>query len=378
MLAGLLAAVSASAEPADRVAAGGVSLRHIGDWEFEPRAEFLGARIGGLSGIDYEPAWNDRGMLVVISDDPGRHGPARAYLGEIEVADDRIVGLDWSYLLRLTWATGERMAGNGLDPEGIRIAMHEGFFGEPSLIWVSEGRADVASGPERGAPRIYEMCSAATRMDEWPAHETHVPTSSGRGAKGNRGFESIALMTRQTAIVGTEEPLRQDARDDGRFVRLSTYSFEEPMTGPIAQVAYPLDEAPPVGVHGLVELLGLENGRLLALERSGTPLGSFGAKLYLIDLAEATDTLGEASLAGAAFTPATKTLVADLGELLPSVGNIEGLCFGPTLDDGTATLLLVSDSNFAAGVPTVISALAIEDDGGAIRRAPLSQISDAE
>ncbi|MEM8758283.1 MAG: esterase-like activity of phytase family protein, partial [Planctomycetota bacterium] len=65
--------------------------------------------------------------------------------------------------------------------------------------------------------------------------------------------------------------------------------------------------------------------------------------------------------------PAEKRLVADLGELLPDVANIEGLCFGPSLADGTRTLLLVSDSNFTPGVATVVSALAIEADGGVLR-----------
>ncbi len=349
----------------------GVELRLIGERHLEPREEFLGTRIGGISGIDFEPSWNEGGTLVILSDDPGRYAPARAYLGQIELAEDRIVGLDWSYLLRLTWASGELIEGAGLDPEGIRIMMHEGTFGEPSLMWVSEGTAVMDGKGDPGAPRIYEMCSAATRMDEWPAPDSHVASAPGVGVKTNRSWESIAMVGHELAVVATEEPLQQDGTgEDGvGWVRLSTYSFARANTGPQAQVVYPLGPTPEgiaVGNTGLTDLLGLADGRLLSLERTFTPTGSFQVDLFVVDPAGATDVLGFGSLHDAEFTPAAKTHIATLNDLAPTVLNVEGVSFGPTLDDGTRTLLLVSDSDFRPGIPTVFTALAIEHDGGVL------------
>ncbi|MEL6497398.1 MAG: esterase-like activity of phytase family protein [Planctomycetota bacterium] len=348
-----------------------IRLRLIGERHLEPREEFLGTRIGGISGIDFEPTWRDSGTLVILSDDPGRYAPARAYLGQVELAEDRIVGLDWSYLLRLTWASGDLISGAGLDPEGIRIMMHEGTFGEPSLMWVSEGTAVMDGNGDPGAPRIYEMCSAATRMDEWPAPQSHVASSPGVGVKTNRSFESIAMIAHELAVVATEEPLKQDGEaDDGTgWVRLSTYSFAKANTEPIAQVVYPLGPTPEhVGIAstGLTDLLGLADGRLLSIERTFTPAGTFHVDLFVVDPSGATDVLELESLRGEEFVPASKTHIATLNDLAPTVLNVEGVCFGPTLEDGTRTLLLVSDSNFQPGVPTVFTAFAVEDDGGVL------------
>ncbi|MEM1071814.1 MAG: esterase-like activity of phytase family protein [Planctomycetota bacterium] len=350
----LIGTVSAS-EPASDI-----ELRLIGEHHIEPRAEFLGTRIGGLSGIDYEPNW---GFMIALSDDKGEHAPPRAYLAEIELAPDRIVGLEWMNVLKMHWGSGE-LIDVALDPEGIRFVPHGEKFGEPTLLFVSEG--DARRGVE---PRIYEMCSGATRMDEWPAPRSHVPTGrrSRVGVHDNRAFESVAVVGDRRAVVGTERPLRQDG---GRYVRLSTYDLREPLADAVSQVAYPLG-APGAALAspavGLVDLLALEGGRLLAVERSLRLTGGYSVELYIIDPAGATDVLDAPTLDDGGFTPARKTPVASLSDLAPTVLNVEGVCFGPRLADGTATLLFVSDSNFAPGLPTVLTALAIEDDGGVLR-----------
>jgi hypothetical protein len=342
-----------------------VRLRVIGEQRLEPQAEFLGTRIGGISGIDYDPVW---GYLVAISDDPGVRGPVRAYLGRVEVSADRFVTLDWSYLLRLTWGTGALFDAVGSDMEAVRFIPHNDYFGEPSMLITSEGDAGRGVGP-----RLYEFCSGATRMDEWPAPGTHEPASR-RGIRGNRGFEAAAVVGDRLAVVGTEEPLHQDGggptADREGWIRLTSYDLGVPLSPATGEVVYPLGPARgvlPGSVTGLTELLALEGGRLLAIERSASPLGVFDVRLFVVEPAGATDVLGRASLADGAFAAVVKTEIAALHELMPGVGNVEAACFGPTLADGTRTLLLATDSNFASGVPTVFTALAIEDDGGVLR-----------
>ena len=353
----------------------GVRLRLIGEQHFDSRAEYLGTRIGGLSGIDYDPDW---GFLIAMSDDSGEYAPPRAYLGTIELEPDRIVGLEWTNVLKMHWGSGD-LIDVTLDPESVRFVPHNEPFGEPTLLFVSEG--DARKGVE---PRIYEMCSGATRMDEWPAPRTHVAPSarSRTGVRHNRAFESVAVVGDRVAVVANESPLMQDGPEASAsgvgYVRLTTYDLHDPMAEAIAEVAYPVGPVPsslPMSQTGLVDLVALDGGRLLALERSFTLAGEHDARLFVVETSGATDVLGVESLAGAEFVPATKTLVGVLSELAPTVLNVEGLCFGPPLDDGTPTLLLVSDSNFMHGVPTVLTALAVESDGGLVR--PLTIDFDA-
>jgi len=81
------------------------------------------------------------------------------------------------------------------------------------------------------------------------------------------------------------------------------------------------------------------------LERSLSSL-AFGVRLYQVDFAGATDTSALAALAGTTYTPVTKTLLWSKSGL---GANFEGIALGPTLADGSASLLLVADDNGGTG-----------------------------
>ncbi len=117
---------------------------------------------------------------------------------------------------------------------------------------------------------------------------------------------------------------------------------------------------PPGGlkVGGLVELRALGNGRLLALERQFVAGIGNRVRLYRVDLAAGEDVAGRAR-AGRA-RPVAKRLVLDLAALGVEIGNIEGMDFGPRLDDGRRLLVLVSDDNFSPGQTTRFYALALD------------------
>ena len=101
-----------------------------------------------------------------------------------------------------------------------------------------------------------------------------------------------------------------------------------------------------LSLNGLVELLALEDGTFLALERSFSTGFGHSVNLHLYDVSGATDVSGLDSLVGATFTAGEKTLVADLGGFGPEIHNLEGLTFGPTLGTGNRSLVIVSDDNF--------------------------------
>ena len=132
------------------------------------------------------------------------------------------------------------------------------------------------------------------------------------------------------------------------------------------EYAYPLDppmKGEPGAQNGLVELVGLANGRLLSMERSWTMTAKQSIRVFLVELGDATDVNGRDSLNSGDFKGVQKTLLADLGG---SIGNAEGMCLGPKLDNGNQSLILCTDNNFAPGIPTTFVLYEIVDPEGKV------------
>ncbi|HED52728.1 MAG TPA: esterase-like activity of phytase family protein [Phycisphaerales bacterium] len=330
------------------------ALREVSRLDIPSDHSWLGTRVGGISGIDYDPDWQ---TWALISDDKGQHGPVRAYLADIQFQGDQLTNVEVTRVLPMCWGSGRLMTEDGFDPEAIRILPLEDYFGDPTLLWASEG------APDRGVPTtMYETCTGATRMDTWNSPESYRP-SRRKGIKNNKAIESVAIIGRRLAVVASEEPLKQDGSE---YIRFLTYDLDTPETEPVAAIAYPVGPTPEsmgAGFTGLVDLLALKDGRFLATERSWNFAGMHDVRIFLVETAGATDVLGMDSLAGADFTPARKTLIADLGD---TVGNGEGLCFGPVLPDGKRSLVLVSDNNFKPGEPTHFVAYEVTDPDGLV------------
>ncbi len=112
-----------------------------------------------------------------------------------------------------------------------------------------------------------------------------------------------------------------------------------------------------------MELLALGGERLLSLERSYTAGVGNTVRLFLVDLAGASNVRRVRSLVGHRPRPVTKTLVVDLADLGIRPDNVEGLSRGPVLADGRSTLLLVADDNFnPAQQRSQLLMLALPDD----------------
>lgn len=171
-------------------------------------------------------------------------------------------------------------------------------------------------------------------------------------ARSNRSLESLARDAASGALwTANEDTLVPDGPATtvaaGGVVRLQRFDAAGLPSG---QWAYRTDAIPGGALGGLetsgvVDLLVLPSGELLVLERSLSSL-FFGARIYQVDLASATDTGALVSLAGAGYTAAAKTLLWSATGL---GANFEGLALGPQLDDGSSSLLLVADDNGGTG-----------------------------
>ncbi|MET7332075.1 esterase-like activity of phytase family protein [Nonomuraea sp. NPDC005650] len=344
------AAPPASAERRDPVRI----TRFLGEQRLSHLLKFQDTTVGGLSGIDRDPA---TGTWYFISDDRWRYNPARFYTGRLDFDSEtgEFVGARVTGVKTLTRADGTPYPGYGqpgaADPESIRFDRWSG-----RLVWGDEG-----DRPDGRNPAIPISAAGVRTTDVQGRHigELRVPpnlrlTDTESGPRRNFGFEGLAVT--ENAIVGvTEGPRYEDGPvpsvERGAPARVTVWNRRGTAR---AQYAYPLDPLPTAPIppdgdsdSGVSEILAIDDNRYLALERSWIQGVNYRVKLYEIDLRGATNVLARDDLAqGMPYRPVTKRLVQDLGAFRPPTQNLESLAWGPRLADGTCTLVIGSDDNF--------------------------------
>lgn len=240
--------------------------------------------------------------------------------------------------LRLNGFTGDT-----LDTEGMVVWPSGG------LLISSETEPGIRSfGPDGRVLRALPVPEIFRLVNDGPT-----------GIKPNEGFEALtATVDGKTVWTTTETALKQDAAEAERArfnpVRLLRYDLRHQETGqsfePAAQYVYEVEPVPETGndfwVRGVVELLALPEGGLLALEREFvTGLGN-RVQLFRVEIGDATDVSALPALAGQSYRPVKKTLLYDFADAGFLPDNLEGMAFGPDLPNGDRTLVLVSDDNF--------------------------------
>jgi len=169
--------------------------------------------------------------------------------------------------------------------------------------------------------------------------------------RANRSFESLSrraggaeLWTANEEALTADGPVSTTAA--GTVVRLQKFDAAGSAAGQWAYVADAIEaNLPQVAQEqsGVADLLVLPNGKVLILEREVDLVGmalQFRNRIYEVGFAGATDTSAIAGLDGAAYTPVAKTLLWE--KYFPN-DDFEGLTLGPKLDDGSFSVLLVSD-----------------------------------
>ena len=293
---------------------------------------FEGTTVGGLSSITYD---HRRGVYYAISDDPSMFQPVRYYTVGLEsrgrLSDGDVRFKDVTTMLA---PDGNAYATNSLDPEGLTLTK------DRELIFTSEGIRNAGIDPFVRRYSLGGRFLGSLRVPD----EFLVTPDPAKGVRQNLGFESAAADGHDL-FVATENALLQDGpaatvangsrarilRYDLRSRRLERQWFYD--TEPVAEPPVPATQ---FSVNGLVELLPLDDDRLIAMERSfsvGAPDTGNTIKLFEVSLRGST---------------AHKRLLLDLDELGIPLDNIEGMTFGPRLKHGRRSLVLVSDNNFAA------------------------------
>lgn len=113
-------------------------------------------------------------------------------------------------------------------------------------------------------------------------------------------------------------------------------------------VAYPANPLAEFKVNGVSEILSIGKSQLLTIERSySTGRLPCTIKVFLADFTHADDIKNVLSLKDhPPQHPVKKQLLLNMDDLGIYIDNVEGVTFGPTLSNGHASLIFVTDDNF--------------------------------
>ncbi|MEV5824387.1 esterase-like activity of phytase family protein [Spirillospora sp. NPDC052242] len=345
MLGGALAVPAAAAAAASppRAAACSPSAALLGFSDALDKTTLDGTAVSGLSAL----AVTRPGRAVALVDNIGTT-PARVYGLSLRTHRGGLhaAARDVTTLKR---PDGTPYTGADLDGEGLVV--------EPA------GRTLLVSSETEPSVRRFDARTGRQRA-ELPVPERFRVAPAG-GAAANQTFEALAATRDgRTLYAGMEGSLATDAPGVNRVLRYDRRPGRD--FRPAAQYAYRTDPG-----LGLVELVALRDGGLLALERGWTSGVGNTVRIYETSTRRATDVSDAASVPAGSPAVLRKNLLVDLVDCPPSgatakqpqpnplLDNIEGMALGGPASHGRRVLYLVSDDNGGAAQITRVYALAV-------------------
>jgi hypothetical protein len=167
--------------------------------------------------------------------------------------------------------------------------------------------------------------------------------------RDNASLEALAINPADKSIW--------TANEEALTVRIFKFASDYSPTGQWAYNVDPIESAfLQHEMSGVPDMVALTTGQLLILERALDGKG-FRSRVYLADLKGATDVSSLPGLEGQTYTPAAKTLLWEKRFALGEFNNYEGMSLGPTLKDGSVSILLISDDNTNAFMGQTLYAL---------------------
>lgn len=344
-------------------------LDFLGMTTFATGVQFGGTEVGGLSSLTYDSA---RDVYYIIADDASAIDPARFYTAAIDLGDGALNDGDVTFLdvTTLLDENGQPFAPGSLDPEGI-ILWRKG-----SLFVSSEG---ITAATPPIDPFIWRYNLNGRQTAELPVPHKFLPRDGAQGVRQNLAFESLTVTPDgRHLFTAAEGALAQDgpAADVGQETLARFIQYDARQRRALHEYVYVADAVaqtpvPPDAfrVSGIVEILALDNqGTFLVMERSFSVGAGNTVTLFEARIGDATDVSGiddlydESSGAPVSFEPMEKRFLLDFAALGLVPDNIEGMTLGPVLPDGSRTLLIVSDNNFAPSQVTQFIALGLQLD----------------
>lgn len=345
----------------------------LGEVRIAPGTTFEGTTVGGFSGLDLDVR---SGSWFVVSDDRSALQPARFYTADLafDGPDGALTAVELTGTTPFLRPDGTPYpplsAGDGTtpDPEDIRIDPQTG-----QLLWSQEGDRIVptdGTAPTLINPTVRFAGTGGTFVAELEIPLAQRATTGESGIRQNLGPEGLTFAARASLVVtALEGPLLQDGpvpttttgalsrivvQDrDGEVVDEFAYPQE-----PIFAEPTPADGFANNGVTAILAVDEKDPTRFLIMERSFVTGVGNQVRIYEASTVQAGDVSDGTPLADA--EPVRKRLLLDVADLpVESVDNIEGMAWGPDREDGSRTLVLVSDDNFSPTQVTQFVALSL-------------------
>ncbi|MDI2113311.1 esterase-like activity of phytase family protein [Commensalibacter nepenthis] len=294
-------------------------------------------RIGGLSGIDYDPKTD---TYLVESDHQTIDGASLGYSVMFRVKLNRLTDKNEHPTIEFLSAqplVNEK--GNPIsDAESIRLDPNGNGF------WYTT---------EEKPAGIYHY------HQEGSVTKIAVPDNITTRAQDNLSLEGSSFAPDGSYYVSMERNLTGDATGYSRIMKYDANG------NIVAQYAYYTDRPSTIGAtsNGISEILSLDNNTLLIMERgdnknqTGVTEGASRnrVRIYKVSLINAQNVLDIDYLAAnntklldktKIFDSQDSSIVDKLNTNETKIDNIEGMTLGPKLPDGRQSLILVSDNNF--------------------------------
>ncbi|MGN6601269.1 MAG: esterase-like activity of phytase family protein [Ginsengibacter sp.] len=320
--------------------------------------KFQNTTVGGLSGIDYNPAKNE---YYFISDDRSDKNPARFYKANILINNHKIDTVIFKKTIFFkdqngqTYSNSKQDPYHTPDPEALRFNARNNRF-----TWSSEGERIVNNNKiVLENPAVTEIDSNGNFIDTFQLPSQVKMTAENFGPKQNGVFEGLTFTNSfRSLFVNVEEPLLQDGPaaatgDSSGIVRF--IKFDVASKKPVAEYAYKIDPVAhkpfPAGafkINGISDIMAINDNHLLVIERSySTGRLACTIKVYEADLTSAQNILNIPSIQGRkGINLIKKKLLLNMDDLGIYIDNIEGVTFGPDLPGGKRSLIFIADNNF--------------------------------
>ncbi len=293
-------------------------LKFLSEYDIPFNKNFKNTIIGGLSGIDYNPASN---VYYMISDDRSERNPARFYEAHIIINNNKIDSVEFADVKFLKNSSGTNYPNSKTDPyhtpdpEALRYNPKNN-----TMIWSGEGERIVKPGKSvLEDPAITEITPNGNYIDTFQLPTQQHMHSYESGPRQNSVFEGVTFADDyKTLFVSVEEPLFDDGsraglNDSTSVTRILQFDMDTKKTK--AQYAYVLDpvaQAPipenAFKINGIPDILSIGKNEFLVIERSfSSGRAACTIKVFLTDIASADNIDTIASLKNKAnIKPAIK------------------------------------------------------------------------
>ena len=312
--------------------------------------------VSELSAISYDSA---SGAYKAVAD---RAGSVRSHTFDLSIGTPGLAAGVPTVTAATILSTpgGAAYTGANLDAEGI-VNRQDG-----TIFVASEGGSAAGEQPE-----IHQFATDGTQLNS-----VAVPARFLIGTN-NVSFESLTESPGgHTLFTANEGPLVVDGRTADLRSRLRIVRFAQDDAGGFeaaGEFFYLTEPGRTTGDLGVAELLAVSPTSLLVLERGFLAGQGNTIRIFLVSLVGAQDVSEVQSLAAEGLAPLAKTLIVDLaqcpdgGATVPAgatqpnalLDNFEGMTFGPELEGGMRSLVLISDDNGSATQTTRIVVLGV-------------------